>query len=185
MPADHLYEAKEPLVRCLNETLAVWETTLDRALSQSGVSLKEWRLLGYLASGERLGPAPNDASHPVPRGASATPEPWLSAAEFEAMIERLEGEGWVVREDADQRVRPVPVIPQAASRRMERVCQSIKALQSVWVSALSPEERGTMITYLSRMQRQLDAYATRQTPCEDVAPQAGPELRLVSNGPGT
>jgi hypothetical protein len=185
MSADHLYEAKEPLVRCLNETLAVWESTLDRALSQSGVSLKEWRLLGYLASGDRLGPARNDESHQVPRGASGKPEPWLSAAEFETMIERLEGEGWVVREDDDQRVRPVPVIPHAASRRMERVCQSIKALQSVWVSALSAEERGTMITYLSRMQRQLDAYASRQQPCEDAAPPAAPELRLVSNGPAS
>lgn len=166
MSAD-LYEAKEPLVRCLSETLAVWETTLDRALSQSGVSLKEWRLLGYLASGDRLGPASNDESPHGQPDAARKSEPWLNAAEFEAMIERLEGEGWVVREDANERIRPVPVIPRAASQRMERVGQSIKALQSVWVSALSPEERGTMITYLSRMQRQLDAYARRHKPCED------------------
>lgn len=174
MSAD-LYEAREPLVRCLNETLAVWETTLDRTLSQSGVSLKEWRLLGYLASGDRLGPASNDESRQTSLAAPREPEPWLNAAEFEAMIERLEEEGWLVREDADERIRPVPVIAQAASQRMQRVGQSIKALQSVWVSALSREERATMITYLSRMQRQLDAYARRRQPSEDGAAAADGE----------
>lgn len=141
----NLYDAKEPLLRCLQENLAGWHSALDHVLSQSGISTTEWHLLQHLAHRQCTEPD---------RITAASTLPWLEAEEFEAMVRSLSDQGWLEQQ-------PVPVIRSSASHRMDKLGQAIKALQSVWVSPLSLEERGMMITYLTKMQRQLERLAPR------------------------
>lgn len=148
----NLYDAKEPLLRCLQENLAGWHSALDHVLSQSGISPTEWHLLQHLAHRQRTEPD---------RITAACALPWLEAEEFEAMVRSLSDQGWLEQQPGPHAAQPIPVIRSSASHRMDKLGQAIKALQSVWVSPLSLEERGMMITYLTKMQRQLERLAPR------------------------
>ncbi|KAA0180334.1 hypothetical protein FX016_14240 [Cupriavidus gilardii] len=148
----NLYDAKEPLLRCLQENLAGWHSALDHVLSQSGISPTEWLLLQHLAHRQRTEPD---------RITAACTLPWLEAEEFEAMVRSLSDQGWLEQQSGPHAAQPIPLIRSSASHRMDKLGQAIKALQSVWVSPLSLEERGMMLTCLTRMRRQLERLAPR------------------------
>ncbi|MBY4896938.1 hypothetical protein [Cupriavidus sp. AU9028] len=142
------FEVKEPLLCCLQQSLAGWQAAVDRILAQSGISAMEWRLLRYLHA------------H---RGAAASVEPpdppVLENGRYEEAVCSLVERGWLEARPARD---GLPILRAGAVRRLERLAQAIKALQSVWLAPLSLEERGMMICCLSRMQRQL-ASATPRT----------------------
>lgn len=163
MPAD-LYDTKEPLLRCLQDSLAAWQSALHRILAQSGISPDEWQLLMQLAEQEQV--SPDDRSGPASeqRGAPCVVRDGAPAryrwqqSEMDTMLVALSDQGWLQQQPGGERV-PVPAIHPTAKRRLDKLQQAIKALQSAWVAPLSLEERGQMIAYLTRMQRQLDRCA--------------------------
>lgn len=162
MPPD-LYDPKEPLLRCLQDSLAAWQAALHRVLAQSGISPDEWQLLLQLAEPAHAGQV-RDADTPA--------LPWLQRGQVETMLHALSDQGWL-RAPPQGNTRPLPAIPVDARRRLERLRQAIKALQSAWVAPLSLEERGLMIAYLTKMQRHLDRCAPRSYPSADAAPGPG------------
>ncbi|QQE09159.1 hypothetical protein K6V71_03860 [Cupriavidus gilardii] len=166
----NLYDAKEPLLRCLQENLAGWHSALDHVLSQSGISTAEWHLLQHLAHRQRVEPHQLTASCALP---------WLQAEEFEAMVRSLSDQGWLEPQPGPHAAQPIPLIRSSASHRMDKLGQAIKALQSVWVSPLSLEERGMMITYLTKMQRQLERLAARNPANRGSATRGAPDRRVL------
>ncbi|NSX03960.1 hypothetical protein [Cupriavidus gilardii] len=166
----NLYDAKEPLLRCLQENLAGWHSALDHVLSQSGISTTEWHLLQHLAHRQHAEPD---------RITAACALPWLQAEEFEAMVRSLSDQGWLEAQPSHHAAGPIPVIRSSASQRMDKLGQAIKALQSVWVSPLSLEERGMMISYLTRMQRQLERLAPRNGAARSSVTRGASDRRVL------
>ncbi|MGY8526678.1 hypothetical protein [Paracidovorax citrulli] len=136
------FEAKEPLFCCLQQSLAGWQAAVDRILAQAGISAMEWRLL------RRLHAHGSEAA-----GAEPPEPPALENGRYDAAIGSLLERGWLEIRPGRERT---PVLRAGAVRRLERLAQAVRALQSVWLAPLSLEERGMMISCLSRMQRQLE-----------------------------
>ncbi|TWG82125.1 hypothetical protein L602_003800000240 [Cupriavidus gilardii J11] len=172
MPAD-LYDTKEPLLRCLQDSLAAWQSALHRILAQSGISPDEWQLLMQLAEqggvqpGDRLDQASDQrgGAYLVREGGPSSPSRFQQR-EVDTMLLALSDQGWL-EQGPEGGKPPQPAIRPTAKRRLDKLQQAVKALQSAWVAPLSLEERGQMIAYLTRMQRQLDRCAPHIHPMAD------------------
>lgn len=141
------FEAKEPLFCCLQQSLAGWQAAVDRILAQAGISALEWRLLRRLHA------------HGGGAAGAEPPElPTLEDGRYDAAVGSLLERGWLEIRPGRERT---PVLRAGAVRRLERLAQAVRALQSVWLAPLSLEERGMMISCLSRMQRQLETASPR------------------------
>lgn len=134
----------EPVVLALVEAVTAWQSALEQTLSVSGLTYPKWLLLRAIRQEE------------FTRGKPCEAAIFLDVPLSERLLRELGNDGWLDF-DADG----APHIAPAASARIKRAAQAIKALHSVSVGQFGTAERATLSGLLHRMTATLEDHAAR------------------------
>jgi len=145
-------EPNEPVVLALVDAVTAWQGALEQTLSVSGLSYTKWLLLRAIRQNAFVRHQPFLGAMPIDVACS------------ERLLSELAQDGWVEYSDT-----VAPRIAEAASTRLERAWQAVKALHSVSVAPFSSQERVALGSLLQRMQLTLSDHSARRSRSECAA----------------
>lgn len=123
---------------------------LDRTMTASEALRTQWRSLVGLGTHERLAISQLIVYGAMPMSQLAS-RIALSRAAVTSLIDRLEAEGWVLRQpDEHDRRRTVLRLRPRAVEAWEAVSASLDAELAEWAASMSDEEWRAVVSFLSR-----------------------------------
>jgi DNA-binding MarR family transcriptional regulator len=134
---------RKPIGYWLKELDRLIEGTLDRALTDEGVTRRDWQLLNALAPE----PAPREQVIEALR-----PFWGVEAAAPDAVLDGLIARGWALRDPADR----FSLSPEGDAARTA-LLEKVKALRAAIADGVTPEAYNTTIDTLARMAENLRA----------------------------
>ena len=144
----------------ISDAARLQRTVFDRRVRRLGLTRSQWLVLTRLH--RRPGASQSELAEMLE----------IKKATAGRLIDRLEANGWVVREAdaADRRINRVYMTEKA--ERMNRSIRPIaEGMVAEALSGLSAEERDQLIDLLGRVKRQLQAMVDDDTPKRGRTPQ--------------
>jgi len=136
----------EPVVLALVGAVTAWQGALEQTLSVSGLTYPKWLLLRAIRHGD------------FTRGRPCEAAIFLDVRQSERLLRELADDGWI-----DFGADDAPFIAPAATARLKRAAQAIKALHSVSVGQFGTTERAALSGLLHRMTATLHDHAARHS----------------------
>ena len=135
----------ETVGQLLHETARVWRHKLDQRLQPLGLSQAKWRTIAHLARGQLT---QRDLAERL-----SIEEPTLAR-----LLTRLEGGGWIKRENAqhDRRCKTVHLQPKS-SQLLHEIEETARELRHEILETISPRDLQICLRVLSEIRQKAAA----------------------------